>query len=273
MILINNKPITIKRFPNGEARIEKKEIQEAVALINWKDQGIVNITMQFESDADFFDLLLVRKALWMPVELHLPYFPYSRMDRKSDAFVFTLKSVGKFINWLDFAKVHIYEPHSDVTPAILNKCVIHNIIPSLFAQTPFNRENDYVLYPDASAFKKYAGLTDPGMELIGFKQRDFLTGKFLRMDIVGKIDHSANVFVVDDLCSKGGTFVFAATELQKQITGNLYLVIAHCESSIFDGKVFDYYDEIYTTNTIPGLEHKNDKLKIFDYTEMVGATH
>ena len=116
-------------------------------------------------------------------------------------------------------------------------------------------------------------LGDPGMELIGFKQRDFLTGKFLRMDIVGKIDHSANIFVVDDLCSKGGTFTFAATELQKQVTGNLYLVIAHCEPSIFDGKVFDHYDGVYTTNTILGLEHKNNKLKIFDYKEMSASTH
>ena len=56
-------------------------------------------------------------------------------------------------------------------------------------------------------------------------------------------------------------------------TGNLYLVTAHCEPSIFDGKVFDHYDGVYTTNTILGLEHKNNKLKIFDYKEMSTSTH
>src|SRR5437762_7580417 len=118
MILLNGNPITIKRFPNGEVLLEKNEIAS-----NKKDEGN-SVTLKYESDLDLFNLLLVRKALWFPCDLSITYMPYSRMDRQSDIYVFTLKSICKYINWLDFNRIYVFEPHSDVTPALLIKCGI-----------------------------------------------------------------------------------------------------------------------------------------------------
>lgn len=269
MILFNDSLIEIKKFPNGEAIIEKSDIADHV-----DDGGKNVITLKYESDADLFDLLLVKKATWFPVDLKLPYMPYSRMDRKSDNYVFTLKSVCKFINWLDFRKVRLYEPHSDVTPALLQKCVVFDLIPELLKKTDFNRLEDCVLYPDANAYKKYSDLLKIEKELVGFKKRDFTTGKITSSKVFHFDDYLFNdglighkVYIIDDLCSKGGTFVQAAEQLKEMGAGEINLVVAHCETNIFNGVIFDteLIKKVYTTNTIIGKQFATDRLIIFDY--------
>lgn len=249
MITFNGSPVPLTKFPNQETCIAKPFFSEAKL-----DKGN-RIVLQYESDEELFQLLLIRKALWFPCELHITYFPYSRMDRKSDAYIFTLKTVTKFINWMDWDKVVIYEPHSDVTPALLNKCKIVDIIPKLLAKTDFDITKDFVLYPDAGAYKKYSEAIKSQDELVGIKKRDFTTGRITEMQItVMDIEKAGNrVFVIDDLCSKGGTFIMAAEAVRKMGATKVFLVVAHCEETIVKGKILetDLIDKVYTTTSIP----------------------
>lgn len=263
MILFNDVPIIVKKFPNGETIIEKKEIQ-----MGFKDDKN-RITLFYESDADLFQLLFLKKAVWFPVELHIPYFPYSRMDRKNDDYSFTLTALSKYLNLLEFSKVFVYEPHSDVTPALLNHCTTVSVMEKLLSKTDFNPELDYVLYPDAGAQKKYSDVIKAPHELIGFKKRDFTTGKITELKVLepsGVRALNARVFIIDDLCSKGGTFVMAADKLREMGFSEINLVVAHCEKTIMDGKIFSNWDKIqnvYTTNSIPGLV-PNYRFHVFD---------
>jgi ribose-phosphate pyrophosphokinase len=256
MILFNDIPLDFKKFPNGETNLTKDFLGGREQLIGHLYP--VKITLKYESDADLFQLLLVRKALWFPVDLHIPYFPYSRMDRKSDTHVFTLKSVAKFINWLEFDNVYIYEPHSDVTPALLNKCKIVSVTPELLVKAGFNPEEDFIYYPDAGAQKRYADVIKAKNEIFGIKTRDFATGKLSNPIITAMDEPTGKIFIIDDLCSKGGTFVMAADDL---LLGNsniteINLVVAHCEETIFQGKIFttDAIHHVYTTDSIPSQQ-------------------
>ena len=56
----------------------------------------------------------------------MPYIPYSRMDRKEENRLFTLKSVAKFINELNFKKVIVWEPHSNVSTALFDRIAVVN---------------------------------------------------------------------------------------------------------------------------------------------------
>ena len=267
MLLFNNVKIPIKQFPNGESCLDKPFFEA-----NFAGKNVV--TLQYESDADLFQLLLVRKSLWFPCSLHITYFPYSRMDRKSEAYIFTLKSVTKFINWLDFDSVTIYEPHSDVTPALLNKCKIVDLIPPLLKKTDFDITRDYVFYPDAGAQKKYSDRIKSPLAIVGFKKRDFVTGRITDLQITGEDSAIKNqekwalqekrVFIIDDLCSKGGTFVLAAEELKKMGAGEIFLVVGHCENTIFDGKVLatDLITRVYTTDSVV---RSNDDPKLLSF--------
>lgn len=269
MILFNDTRLELKKFPNGETNITKEFLDNKrnEKLHMGKDR----FTLKYQSDEDLFQLLLLRKAVWFPVELEIPYFPYSRMDRKSASHVFTLKTVCKFINWLEFDQVWVYEPHSDVTPALLNKCRVVTIVPQLLTKAGYNPKKDFVLYPDAGAHKKYADLIKAPRELTGFKKRNFATGRIASLEIYptqlgGASTEDAKVFIVDDLCSKGGTFVLAAAALAKTLFHNINLVVAHCEPSIYKGEIFtsNLIDHVYTTDTIP-RDDTSEKLTSYNY--------
>ena len=57
-----------------------------------------------------------------PIELVIPYFPYARQDRVCiEGEALGAAVMANFINNLDFAKVTIWDAHSEVSPALLNR--------------------------------------------------------------------------------------------------------------------------------------------------------
>lgn len=265
MILFNNYEVPFGHFPNGEINIPKAFLANAKEPLDSPRPNVV--TLKYEGDEDLFRLFLVRKSLWFPCDLRITYFPYSRMDRNSDSYVFTLKSVAKFINLMEWNQVTVYEPHSDVTPALLNHCKIQEVVPYLKSLI---RGYDYqVFFPDAGAQKRYEHLGSENA-LVGFKKRDFESGRIKELQILGQREKDT-VVILDDLCSKGGTFVLAAEKLKEMGFTNIFLVVAHCEKTIFEGKVFSsgLIDRVITTDSILDIRNNyNQKLHIVPLTSV-----
>lgn len=80
------------------------------------------------------------------------------------------------------------------------------------------------------------------------------------MDVAGDVDNieGKNILIVDDICSKGGTFYFSAKKLKELGAKNIYLHITHCENTIFEGDILSsgLIAKIYTTNSILTKEHE-----------------
>lgn len=259
MILINGRKLQKKVFPNGEQKISEPTIEI---------KEVVDILLKWESDQDLIDLLFVKGYLdtikGVLSRLEILYMPYSRMDRKIEGDLFTLKTICSFLNALGFDEVLIHEPHSNVTPDLLNNCTVNDLTLDLFDY--FKREicePDYVLYPDAGAVERYPVDCDV---LIGSKIRDVFTGRIedyniniSDKDIVGK-----SIVILDDLSSYGGTFMKAADILKKAWAGDIYLIVAHCEKSILDGKIFSsgLFKKVLTTNSIIDITHSTEELII-----------
>lgn len=75
-------------------------------------------TVIFTRDTHGPDYLDTLEGKFLPV----PHCPHARMDRvKGTTDVFTLKSFADVINSLDFTKVVIYDAHSNVTPALIDR--------------------------------------------------------------------------------------------------------------------------------------------------------
>lgn len=265
MILINNNKINFTTFPNGETCIDGKQIKNIATNIN-------NVILKYNDDSDLIKLMFVKKyldSLNKKSILLSTYFPYSRMDRIEGDSVFTLKYITNFINTLNFDEVIIFEPHSDVTPALLNNCRIEhmsvNLLKYAIADINFNKDIDYIYYPDASAAKHF-GKDLIFKSLTGLKQRDFVTGRIKKLDIAGELPtyKGFKAIMIDDLCSRGGTFMLGANKLKELGASNIYLVITHCENSIFEGDILntDIINKVYTTNSI--LDKTNKKIKILD---------
>lgn len=252
VILLNGFALEFKLFPNGETLVDGDQI-----LNHAKDHNV--ITFKYENDSDLIKLMFVKNYLDdqnFKSSLMIYYMPYSRMDRVEGSSVFTLKYVSNFINSLCFEKVTLIEPHSDVSLALINKSTGRypsiELLDKVISEVDFNPDVDYLFFPDAGAQKRYSKVKGY-KQLVGFKVRDFQTGEIKKLDIVGRVENKGfKVIIVDDLCSYGGTFIMSAEKLKEIGASEIYLLVGHCEKSIFKGKILetDLIDKVFTTNTI-----------------------
>ena len=115
-----------------------------------------------------------------------------------------------------------------------------------------------MFYPDEGAGKRYSGMI-PLPYAFGIKKRDWKTGNILGLDVAGDVESISgkNILIVDDICSKGGTFFFSAKKLKELGAKNIYLHITHCENTIFEGQLLsgELIKRIYTTNSILTKNH------------------
>jgi ribose-phosphate pyrophosphokinase len=163
----------------------------------------------------------------------------------------------------------VYDIHSDTTLALLDRAVSKSIIPTLVqAAVDDVRSVDptkpiAILFPDAGASERYHGVLPEPLSklpvLVGDKCRDFHTGKILLMTISGGLvalpaGDEYTVIIVDDLCAYGGTFILATQALRQRtyVTGDVILVVAHCEESILLGGIpnGNAISHVYTSNSL-----------------------
>lgn len=283
MIYLNGQKLDFKTFPNGETLVNGDQIKNIVLY------DLVNtIHFKYENDSDLIKLLFVKKHLdnieCGLTELFITYMPYSRMDRVEGDSVFTLKYISEFINNLKFDYVTAVEPHSDVMMALLDRAVAYyptfELVPRVMERVGFNPELDYLMFPDQGSMKRYSKIGN-FKTLVGYKSRDFSTGKITKLDVIGAEDtlYGAKVIIVDDLCSYGGTFYKkaieddkevesgAAYELKKLGAAEIYLVVTHAEEAIYKGSVLTKnspIDKVFTTNTIISDVTIEPKLEVFN---------
>lgn len=194
------------------------------------------------------------------IDLYLPYIPNARMDRvKNGDEVFTLKWFATFINALHFNHVVVFDPHSNVAPALIdNICVVQPdefINAVIFA---IGDDNILLCYPDEGAAKRYSELIDAEY-IFGIKHRDWRTGNIERFELTTPEKVAGrNVLIVDDICSRGGTFTHTAKALKGAGANDIYLYVSHCENTIFNGSVLTdgMIRHVFTTDSIYRGEHE-----------------
>jgi ribose-phosphate pyrophosphokinase len=252
MILVNGKGVEIQYFPNKESKVKEFEVL-----------GKNVVELFYEDDRDLIHLLFVRDHIKKSkcTTLIIHYMPYSRMDRKIEGDVFTLITVCGFINVLEFDDVIVIEPHSNKTMSLLYDAkAIYPIIdwlPQIIIDTDFC-DNDCFIFPDESALERYFGMLvifQPGMNYRSFKKlRNEQTGQILEMKLTSDLPQGCQkCIIIDDLCSKGGTFLWAGNILRENGVKDITLVVAHLEDTVFDGELLtgtSPIDRIYTSNSI-----------------------
>lgn len=264
MIYLNGEIVEIKKFPNGEALINSKSF-------NLKD-NTNEIKVKFENDEDITHLIFLKghlDELRLKCDLVIPYMPYSRMDRTEGMTVFTLKHLCRVINNLNFESVTIYEPHSEVSTALLDRIKVvdmsKDLAKELLDEMNNGKEDLYLVYPDAGAAKRYSKQISYDKILTASKERDFKTGLIKNLQINGEVKaKSFKAIIIDDLCSKGGTFILTSSKLKEMGAKEIYLVVTHCENTIFEGDILktDLITKVYTTNSILNREH--EKIKVYN---------
>ena len=174
------------------------------------------------------------------------------------------------INELKFTKVTVLDPHSYVSEALIDR--LHIQTPKKYVEKVLEElrkqgeDNLLMFFPDEGAMKRYSTMFALPYTF-GIKKRDWTTGQIQGLDVAGQTQYIAGstVLIVDDICSKGGTFYYSAKALKQMGAKAVYLYISHCENSIFEGELLqtDFIEKIYTTNSI--FTGADRKVEVFDY--------
>jgi ribose-phosphate pyrophosphokinase len=179
--------------------------------------------------------------------LVLPLVPGARQDRinTSGDYLFTLKSVARELNARRFPTVAVLDPHSDVAPALIDRCCV---IPASF---PTDRRYDGVIAPDAGSEKRASRIAASlGVRLYhGWKTRDVRTGALAGFGI--EPIASGNYLVVDDLCDGGATFIGLADVLDARgASADLY--VTHGLFTNGTQPLLDRFTHVFCTDSVIG---------------------
>jgi ribose-phosphate pyrophosphokinase len=230
-------------------------------------RGAVKVEWFYEGDSELFTLICVKRHIDIHfsderVILYLPYIPHARMDRVKDyEDVFTLKYFAEVINSLHFSIVWVRDAHSNVSLALLNN-VIQESINSYIHRAILDSGAEALFFPDEGAMKRYSEhATIPFA--FGMKKRDWKTGKIEGLDIINADNIiGKDVLIVDDICSRGGTFYHSAKALKEAGAANISLYITHCENTILEGEIFTsgLINNVYTTDSLVHCEELKEKI-------------
>ena len=240
-------------FSGGEPHIKIKPFDTSKTVTithrinSFNDLGMLCITV----DA-------LRRMDVKTINAFIPYFPAARQDRVMiPGEPLSVKVYADILNALNLNKITVFDPHSEVTPALLNNCeVIHNY---KFIETVLKSigSNVKLISPDGGALKKIYKVSEylGGVEVVECsKSRNVKDGKLSGFKVYEEDLQQMDCLIVDDICDGGFTFTGLAEELKKKNAGKLYLAISH---GIFN-KGFEelnkHFSKIYTTNSVKDIE-------------------
>lgn len=264
-------------FPGGEVHIKLSD--------GGLRQPVYPLTHFIRNSADIMALLLItdamRRAGQQNIALTLPYVPYARQDRVMvEGEPLSIKVFADLINAQNYTSVTVWDPHSDVTPALINNCKVvhqHEIISNNLATIGLSRTPHVLVCPDAGARKKILKVAqtlhindivwaDKIREVATGKITGTTLGALLPQPLVfsskGK-QSDCDVLIVDDICDGGMTFIELAKQLRPLTTGKIKLYVTHGifskNTEVFKGLI----DEIYTANSWIPIEGQSLVRQVF----------
>ena len=246
----------IKLFFNNYSSIDNVEIY---SRMSWDDLQIIIAATQ-----------ALREHGIKLIDLYVPYFLGARSDRKFEEGTSNyLKTViCPIINSQNYNKVTVLDPHSDVLEACLNNFVkIDNVfLISHFFNLLGIDDSPVLISPDAGALKKIYNVAEKfniNDIVVASKHRDISTGKILGTEVPRDNFEGKNVFIIDDICDGGRTFIELAKKLKEKNSGKIYLIVTHGIFSAGIDVLKEHLDGIYTTNSVKDIQN-DDFIKTFN---------
>lgn len=249
MFYINGKEFYEIRYANGE--LDMRKFKDTLNNSCVKEGKKVKISWYYRNDDELTTLRFIKKyldTLKCKVNITIKYLPYSRMDKEEES-PFILKYICEYINELKFNKVIVVEPHSNVPMGLLDNAesylVNETLIEDVMKKVNFNINDDYLMFPNIDAQKRYND----------FKYNNILGNNVKTSDeveLIGNMVYGCKVIIVDDLVSYGNDIVKYAKLLKESGASEVYFLVAHSDNDVYNGDLLKIreLDKVFTTNTI-----------------------
>lgn len=243
------------KFSGGEIQVKLDDAETA------SNSRYIKITARLKSSDDIMELILLVDAIRrsgsgfpQAIDLICPYLPYARQDRvMTPGESLSLRVMCELINNLNFNSVEVWDAHSEVALALLNRS--RNVHQSEFVLEAADEAEllggkVIVVAPDSGALKKVLGVAKrlDTTYIRADKTRDVKTGAITGTVVYSDPVGDQNLMIVDDICDGGRTFIELAKVLRPLTTGKIFLYVTHGIFSqgldVFNGLI----DHIYTAN-------------------------
>lgn len=240
---------------------------------------VVDILAHIKNSDDLIGLLMVKDAVDRHFvncdkNLIIPYFPYARQDRVcNEGESLSVKVITNLVNSMNFKSVTVVDPHSEVTPALINNIRVisqFDIFKSIYSESEWSGK--YIVAPDAGAYKKsyyFAKSVGAAGVISCNKIRELSTGKIKELTISDDVK-GLDIVVLDDIGDGMGTFVLLAEHIKN--ANSKTLIITH---GIFTKGVEVFsklYDNVFTTTSYHGFipdDLKSDNLTYIDIKRFI----
>lgn len=258
----------IAKFPGGEV------FPRPLSTDSHTRGDTIEVRARLTNSDQVMSLLMLCDALRREGEfngcksiLKIPYFPYARQDRVANSGEsLSVAVMAGLINGLGFDEVHILDPHSDVTPALVNNVRVAHAHEPVMRHTLHKGsiyENGIYVIPDAGAEKKTRafarefGNTRTPMQ--ASKNRCTKTGQITETVLYDNgetYDGPQDFVIVDDICDGGRTFIELAKVIRaKHEVKSLHLHVSHGIFSKGLDVLLEHFDTISTTDSFPKTDH------------------
>jgi ribose-phosphate pyrophosphokinase len=257
-------PVTISRFNDGEIKIKVEENvrNSDIFLIQsmcTTDQGSINDNLM-----ELYLLIrTMRRANVGTVTAVIPYYGYSRQDRKTESRVpISASDIAMLFELAGVDSIICVDLHCGQIQGFFHEATVDNLYAAPIFVRYFREKKDLispvVVSPDAGgverAKKFIEGLAwhgiNAGLAVI-VKQRAG-AGIVEKMNLVGDVA-GCDVVIIDDICDTAGTLVQAALELKNAGANRVFACITH---PVFSGSALQRISdscltEVIVTDTIP----------------------
>jgi len=265
---------TVEKFSDGEIMVE------ILDNVRGKDVFIVQPTCMPAND-NLMELMVmtdaIRRASAKRITLVVPYFGYSRQDRRprSARVAITAKVVANMLTGVGADRILTVDLHADQIQGFFD-CPVDNVYasPVLLGDVWKHKYQDLVVVsPDIGGVIRARALAKHlDVELAIIDKRRPKPNVAKVMNIIGEVEDRVCV-LIDDMVDTAGTLCAAAAALKER---GAKRVVAYCTHPVLSGPAIDniensVLDELVVTDTIPLQPNAAacDKIRPLSIAEML----
>lgn len=258
----NSEMIEVFKYPAGESQVRIKK--EFLGL--FKQANVVDITARPRTGDEIIQLVLCLDAInavleeFASINLHFPYLPYGRADRRfcegdcAGIEVF-LKLIWETSKIEEITSLDIHTNRELPTwMRIRNISPLPHIERALLHHAR-GKKGITILFPDEGARNRYTlpiklgnNLSTLSLEILYCeKKRNPVDGKLEGFKVPSSLKYD-RVLIVDDICDGGGTFLGIADQLEIS-RERLGLYVTHGIFSNGTEELLKRFQVIYTTDS------------------------
>ena len=222
----------------------------------------------------------VKRASARNINVILPYFPYSRSDKKDQPRVpITAKLIAEIIETAGATRVITCDLHNPAIEAYFNNINCDRLSGETLLEEYFrnkNLDNMVIVATDAGSSKKaykYSQYLNCPIAMVD-KRREGNDDRAIANTIIGDVKDK-NAIIFDDEIDTAGSIIETVKVLEKFGAKAIY---AGCTHGVLSGPAIERIresniKELVMTNTIPLPEEKQlDKIKVVTIAPLFGET-